>query len=157
MLSFAQPGRPAPALAPPPPDAAGNIEGEALDVAHVGGGHIGFQSFPHLSGRWQLWWTGAKDGQQLLLRLMVPAAGRYAIDGTFARNRDYGDATFTLRSLRTRLSFRTDTLVWETIPLGEVLLQSGVHELTVTAHGNAGEGGLFCHLGLDVLRLRQIG
>jgi D-alanyl-D-alanine carboxypeptidase len=157
MLSFAQPGRPAPALAPPTPDAAGNIEGEALDVAHVGGGHIGFQGLPHLSGQWQLWWTGAKDGQQLLLRLMVPAAGRYAIDGIFARNRDYGDATFALRSLRTRLSFHTDTLVWETMPLGEVPLEAGVHELAVTAHGNAGEGGLFCHLGLDVLRLRQIG
>ncbi len=157
LLSFAQPGRPAPALAPPLPDAAGNIEGEALDIAHVGGGHAQFQNVPNLSGQWQLWWTGAKDGQQLLLRLMVPKAGRYAIEGIFARNRDYGDATFALRSLRTRLSFRTDRLVWETMPLGEVVLEAGVHELTVTAHGNAGEGGLFCHLGLDVLRLSLIG
>jgi hypothetical protein len=92
----------------------------------------------------------------LLLRLMVPTAGRYAIDGTFARNRDYGDATFSLRGRRRRLSFRADRLVWETMPLGEALLDAGVHELTVTAHGNAGENGVACHLGLDVLRLRQI-
>jgi hypothetical protein len=43
------------------------------------------------------------------------------------------------------------------MPLGEVVLEAGVHELAVTAHGNAGEGGLFCHLGLDVLRLSLIG
>lgn len=155
-LAFAQPGRPAPALAPPQPDAAGNIEGEGLDIAHVGGGEVQFQSFRQLSGRWQLWWTGAKDGQQLLLRLMVPVTGRYAIDGVFARNRDYGDATFALRGLRTRLSFRADRLAWETMPLGETALEAGVHELAVTAIGNAGEGGIACHLGLDVLRLRQI-
>jgi CubicO group peptidase (beta-lactamase class C family) len=157
LLAFAQPGRPAPALAPPQPDAEGNIEGEALDIAHVGGGHAQFQSFPNLSGRWQLWWTGAKDGQQLLLRMKVPATGRYSIEGSFARNRDYGDATFALRGLRTRLSFRTDKLDWETMRLGETPLEAGVHDLIVTAHGNAGEGGIACHLGLDVLRLRQIG
>jgi len=156
LLGFAQPGWPRPALTPPQPDAEGNIEGEALDIAHVGGGHIQFQRFPHLSRQWQLWWTGAKDGQQLLLRLSVPETGRYSIDGSFARNRDYGDATLALGTLRTRLSFHTDKLVWETMPLGEVLLEAGVHELTVTAHGNAGEGGIVCHLGLDVLRLRRI-
>jgi CubicO group peptidase (beta-lactamase class C family) len=157
LLSFAQPGHPAPALAPPQPDAEGNIEGEALDIAHVSGGRIDFQSFSNLSNKWQLWWAGAKDGQQLSLRLTVPAKGRYAIDGTFAQNRDYGDATFTLRNLRTRLSFRTDSLIWGTLSLGEAQLEAGVNELTVTAHGNAGENGVFCHLGLDVLRLRQIG
>jgi hypothetical protein len=157
LLSFAQPGRPAPALVPPQPDADGKIEGEALDIAHVGGGHIAFQRFQRLSREWQLWWNGAKDGEQLQLRFAVPARGRYAIEGTFARNRDYGDATFALRTLRARLSFHTDKLVWETMPLGEVVLEAGVHELAVTAHGNAGEGGIACHLGLDVMRLRQIG
>jgi hypothetical protein len=37
------------------------------------------------------------------------------------------------------------------------VLEAGVHELAVTAHGNAGADGIACHLGLDVLRLRQIG
>jgi CubicO group peptidase (beta-lactamase class C family) len=157
LLSFAQPGRPAPAVTPPEPDAEGTIEGEALDIAHVGGGHVHFQNFARLSGHWQVWWAGAKDGQQLLLRLRVPAAGRYAIDGSFARNRDYGDASFALRALRTRLSFRADKLDWQTMPLGETSLEAGVHDLTVTAHGNAGEGGIGCHLGLDVLRVRKIG
>jgi CubicO group peptidase (beta-lactamase class C family) len=157
LLASALPDRPAPAIVPPQPDADGNIEGEALDIAHVGGGHMNFQSFPDLSNKWQLWWTGAKDGQQLLLRLSVPTKGRYSIDGTFAQNRDYGDATFALRDLRTRLSFRTDKLVWGPLSLGEAQLEAGVNELTVTAHGNAGENGIFCHLGLDVLRLRKIG
>ena len=157
LLAQALPGRPAPALAPPQPDASGNIEGEALDIARVGGGRMQFQNFQRLSRQWQLCWSGAKDGQQLLLRLSVPVTARYAIEGTFARNRDYGDATFALRSLRTRLSFHTDKLVWETMPLGEAVLEAGVHELTVTAHGNAGENGIAYHLGLDVLRLRQVG
>jgi CubicO group peptidase (beta-lactamase class C family) len=156
LLASALPGRPAPALTPPQPDAAGNIEGEALDIARIGGGSIEFQNLMQLSGQWQLWWVNAKDGQQLVLRLAVPTRGRYAVEGIFARNRDYGDVTFALRSLRTRLSFRTETLAWETMALGEVPLDAGVHELTVTAHGNAGEGGIGCHLGLDVLRLRKI-
>ena len=59
---------------------------------------------------WQLWWNGAKDGEQLPLRFAVPASGRYAIEGTFARNRDYGDATFALRTLRARLSFTPTNL-----------------------------------------------
>jgi hypothetical protein len=42
------------------------------------------------------------------------------------------------------------------MPLGEILLEAGVHELAVTAHGNAGEDGIACHPGLDVLRLRLI-
>src|SRR5262249_4103805 len=144
-------------LAPPQPNAAGEIEGEALDVAHVDGGRVQFQNVPQLSGHWQLWWTGAKDGQRLLLRLMVPAQGHYVIDGTFARNRDYGDATFALGGLRARLSFRSDRLGWEAMPLGETLLEAGVHELAVTAHRNAGEDGIACHLGLDLLRFRRIG
>jgi CubicO group peptidase (beta-lactamase class C family) len=156
-LSYALPGRPAPALAPPQPNASGDIEGEALDIGHVDGGSVQFQSFPQLSRQWQLWWSGAKDGQRLLLRLTVPARGRYAIDGTFARNRDYGDATFTIGNVRTRVSFRADKLVWEAMPLGETALDAGMHELAVTAHRNAGENGVACHLGLDVLRLRRIG
>jgi CubicO group peptidase (beta-lactamase class C family) len=156
LHASAQPGRwPAPSLAPPSPNAAGEIEGEALEIAQVGGGQVRFQSFPQLSRQWQLLWTGAKDGKRLVLRFAIPAKGRYAIEGSFARNRDYGDATFALGSLRTRLSFNVDKLVWETMPLGEVSLDAGVHELAVTAHRNAGEDGIACHLGLDVLRLRQ--
>src|SRR5262249_41488781 len=65
LLASALPGRPAPSLAPPRPNAAGEIEGEALDVAHVDGGRVQFQNVPQLSGHWQLWWTGARDGQRL--------------------------------------------------------------------------------------------
>jgi CubicO group peptidase (beta-lactamase class C family) len=156
LHASAQPGRwPVPSLAPPPPNAAGEIEGEALEIAQVGGGQTRFQSRPQLSGQWQLLWSGAKDGQRLLLRFAVPAKARYAIEGSFARNRDYGDATFTLGSLRTRLSFHADKLVWETMPLGESVLDAGVHELAVTAHRNAGDDGITHHLGLDLLRLRK--
>jgi hypothetical protein len=57
--------------------------------------------------------------------------------------------------LRTRLSFHADKLVWETMPLGESVLDAGVHELAVTAHRNAGDDGITHHLGLDLLRLRK--
>ena len=39
------------------------------------------------------------------------------------------------------------------MPLGEVVLEAGVHELAVTAHGNAGGGGIALPILLDVLRL----
>jgi hypothetical protein len=81
-----------------------------------------------------------------------PATGRYI----FLR------AIATMAMPRSRLAacvhvaFRADRLVWEAMPLGETLLEAAPQELAVTAHGDAGQGGINCHLGPDVLRLRQV-
>jgi hypothetical protein len=50
------------------------------------------------------------------------------------------------------LKFRAERPGGEAIPLGETLLEAGPLELTILAHGSAGNDGTNCHLGLDLLR-----
>jgi hypothetical protein len=157
LMATALPGQwPMPATRPPSPDAGGKIEGEALEFIASSGGGIEFQNIKQLSGGFQLWWRGAKDGDRLTLRLSVPAKGRYVLEGVFAKNRDFGDVLLRFGALEKRLSFRADRLTWEAISLGEVLLDAGPRELVITAHGNAGSDGIVCHLGLDLLRVKPI-
>ena len=152
LLASALPGKwPRPALQPPKPNAAGTVEGEALEVVRLTGGSVDFQNFNELSQKFQLWWSGAKDGNELVLRLHVPRQGRYSVEGIFARNADFGEATIKFGDIEKRLTFKTDRLNWERIGLGETKLAAGPQELHVTAHGSAGQQGVVCHLGLDVL------
>ena len=79
------------------------------------------------------------------------------MEGEFCRAADYGDVTLQLGSIQKRLSFRAAQLGWDRIALGREILASGPHDLTVTAHGSAGQNGITCHLGLDSLRLQHLG
>jgi CubicO group peptidase (beta-lactamase class C family) len=157
LIATALPGaRPLPAISPPAPDANGTIEGEALEFVRASGGHIDFQGFKNLSGGFQLTWSGAKDGDKLVLRLRAPARARYAVEGVFARNADYGTVMIGLGAIQKQVQFRADRLAWETIPLGETMLDAGPHELTITAQGNAGSDGTRYHLGVDLLRVKPV-
>jgi CubicO group peptidase (beta-lactamase class C family) len=157
LLATALPGKwPTPATTPPSPSADGMIEGEALEVVRIDGGSMEFQEQASCSGKFQLWWAGAKDGNKLVVRFRVPRAGRYTIQATCAKNSDYGDATLALGNLSKRLSFKTKALRWDAVDLGDVDLTAGPHDLTVTAHGSAGQNGVACHLGLDVLTIRAV-
>ncbi len=127
-----------------------------MEFVGLTGGEIEFQNFKRMSGDFQLWWHGAKDGDRLVLRLAVPVAGRYAVEGAFTKNRDYGDATIEFGVIRKRLQFRADRIATESIPLGVTVLDAGPHDLVVTSHGNAGSDGVYCHLGLDALRLKRV-
>jgi CubicO group peptidase (beta-lactamase class C family) len=154
LIATALPGeRPQPATSPPAPDANGTIEGEALEFIRISGGNLDFQGFRNLSGGFQLTWSGAKTGDKLVLRLKVPARARYAVEGVFARNVDYGSVTIGLGAIQKQVHFKGDRLAWETIPLGETVLDAGPHDLTVTALGNAGTS---YHLGIDLLRLKAV-
>ena len=157
LLADALPGRgPRPALDPPLLAPPGEIEGEALEVVRLTGGGVQFQNFPRLSGGFQLWWSGAEDGDTLVLRGRAARAGRYAVSAVFGSNRDFGAATVAIAGgLSRRLDFKADALRWDDRDLGETTLPSGPFDVTVTAHGSAGAGGIVCHLALDVLRLRR--
>jgi D-alanyl-D-alanine carboxypeptidase len=158
MLATALPDRwPRPASHPPKPDANGVVEGEALQIIGLTAGSVEIQDFANLSKKFQLWWRGAKEGDRLMLRFEVPHRGRYAVDGEFCRAADYGDVTLQLGSIQKRLSFRAAQLGWDRIALGREILAGGPHDLTVTAHGSAGQNGITCHLGLDSLRLQHLG
>jgi D-alanyl-D-alanine carboxypeptidase len=157
LLARALPGRwPRPALRPPAPNSEGSIEGEALQVAKLTGGNIDFQNFKQLSGGFQIWWSGAKEGDTLVLRLQLPRAGKYSLQGVFARNRDFGNVTIRVGNLERSLNFHSQRLSWAQVSLGECTLNAGPQDLTVVANGSAGQNGVACHLGLDTLSLRAI-
>ncbi len=99
---------------------------------------------------------GAKDGDSLVLRLNVPRKGRYAVEAIFGRNIDYGSSTFAFGPILKRIDFRAEKLAWDTISIGDGNFEAGSYDLTVTAHGNAGDRGINCHLGLDLLKLRLL-
>ncbi len=156
MLATAFPGTwPMPAMKPPAPAANGTIEGEALEVVRQTGGRVEFQNFDNASQKFQLWWAGAKDGNKLVLRFQIPRAGRYTIEATCAKNADYGDVNINIGSIDKQVSFQSKKLQWEKITLGDTPLAAGSHDMTITAHGNAGQRGIECHLGLDVLTIRK--
>ena len=158
LFATALPGEwPLPALDPPQISAAGIIEGESLEIVSASGGGVEFQRFNQLSGRFQLWWYGAKDGETLVLRAQAKRAGRYRVAGIFGGNNDFGAATFAIGGTKTRLDFKNKTLDWGTFSLGESVLSDEPFEIRIIAHGSSGTEGISCHAAIDVLRFQYLG
>jgi hypothetical protein len=157
LLSLALPGTwPRPASKPPAPDSHGNIEGENLQVVQMTGGNLDFQNFKKLSRQFQIFWSGAKDQNKLVLRFQVPRAGNYSLQGTFAHNRDFGKVSLKVGTLERSLNFHADKLGWDRVSLGECQLDAGPQNITVIAQDSAGRNGVAYHLGLDALSFRLV-
>ena len=121
LMATALPGQwPMPATRPPSPDAGGKIEGEALEFIASSGGGIEFQNIKQLSGGFQLWWRGAKDGDRLTLRLSVPAKGRYVLEGVFAE-----ESRFWRRSAAVRRTGEAFVVPGRPVDLGGDLARRG--------------------------------
>ncbi len=156
LLATALPGKwPRPAQKPPAPS-NGLIEGEALNFVRIDSGELEFQNFDNLSHKINLFWAGAKHGKQLVMSFQIAKKGRYAVDGVFTFSTDYGAVTVKLGGTQKKIDFRSKNLRWETVSLGDIMLDAGVHQITFTAHGNSGENGIVSHLGLDVLKFRKL-
>lgn len=146
-------------LAPPeieaPKPVKGAIEGEDLVIASVSGGTTEAQGgFWQTSGEKQLWWKDVSKGDTLVLRVPVPAAGRYEIVGHFCLASDYGIHTLTLngKDLGT-FDFYSPDLKWEKRVLGELELPAGVATLQVKCAGEH-DGAIPARMfGLDYLLL----
>ena len=147
---------PAPALEPPTVQSGLLVEGEALEITELNGGYVQFQNFANCSGRNQLWWAGAKEGQRLVLRARAPHAGNYRLSGRFGTNRDFGSITMRIGDFSWPADCRTETLGWHEVSIGQVSLNSGSFEIVVTAHRDTGTDGVTCHLALDWLRFEAI-
>lgn len=139
------------------------LEGERLEVLEKTGSttNQGMGSFSEdrWSGDTQLWWTGARPGDRLVLGFELPEAGKYRLAGVFTKAVDYG-------KLRLALNGQEDILVPEIdcyeagrvvttgeVALGERELTAGQHRLVVDVlgkHPEAAEGYMF---GLDYILL----
>lgn len=133
----------------------GVIEGEALAVT-AWSGDLAVQSFGGLSGGRQLWWTGARAGDRIVLRGRAAVPGRQRVIARLCFAPDYGEVEVTLGPTTRALSGRAPQLEWRDVELGIVEPVDGVIELAVRARSDSGEGGVVALLGLDVVRLEAL-
>jgi putative heme-binding domain-containing protein len=140
----------------------GAIEGESMEVAAKTAGlsrpqPMGRFQADRWSGGSQLWWTGAKPGARLDLKLPVTESGEYSLGIVLTRARDYGIAQLALdgRELGGPIDLynRPDVITTGllTFPAGE--LASGEHKLSITIVGANPQADKGYMVGLDYVRL----
>jgi Hydrazine synthase alpha subunit middle domain/WD40-like Beta Propeller Repeat len=114
-------------------------EGEHLRVISMSGGKTTTQRGDQFgwSGGAQLWWTGAKPGDKLVLALPPIPAGRFQLIAQFSRARDYGIVQLSLdgEQLGGPLDLYDPGVVVRPTPLGTRSLAAGEHRLTVELVG----------------------
>lgn len=113
-------------------------------------------------GKWaddnQLWWTGAKPGDKLQLRLKVKETGKYAIEACMTKAVDYAIVQLSIddQKLGQPIDLYHDGVVpTGPVALGSLSLTEGDHVLTVEIVGAnplAVKGYMF---GLDQVLLRK--
>ncbi|MFW6164124.1 MAG: DUF2961 domain-containing protein, partial [Planctomycetota bacterium] len=103
-----------------------------------------------------LWWTGAKPGDTLQIKLPVEKAGRYDLQVILTKARDYGIVQFALDGEKigepVDLYHPTVTRT-EPISLGVHALDAGQHVLAVTITGANDKAEKAYMFGLDVIKL----
>jgi hypothetical protein len=146
---------------PVAPKITGAIEGEDMKVISKTAGNAQPQGMGHFQGNWsnetQLWWTGAKPGDKLVLALPVAKAGKYELRGQFTKAIDYGIMQLALDG--TKLGQPIDFFNDGVIPTGELVLgtvelTAGEHQFTVEITGANAKAKKAYMFGLDYLRLQ---
>lgn len=155
----ARAARPLPAVAS---KVAGAIEGELLlSTARVTWGRIEVQDMAGFGDSWsrdeQLWWTGAKPGDELHLTLEAAQAGPHVLSAQFTRAPDYANVAFTLDGNPFGTAFEGyDAKVSASgeFEIGRAALEAGPHELRIRIVG-ADPRAIPAHMvGVDYLILR---
>jgi len=148
------------APAPPPQHVAGALEGESLKVLEKSGGSVQSQDMADFGERWsggsQLWWTGAKPGDGLVLAVPVEKEGRYRLFAQLTKAVDYGIVGLSLdgRKLGVPVDLYHDGVVATgELELGTVMLSAGEHRLTLEIIGSNPKAAKSFMVGLDYLRL----
>ena len=110
----------------------GAIEGEKMKVKSVSSGQTSHQQgATDWSAATQLWWTGGKPGDKLVLGFKAEKAGKYEVLGNFTKAHDYGIAKVAVNNDAPSdpIDFHEPNGVKRT---GEVSL--GIHELAAGAN-----------------------
>ncbi|WP_442483538.1 glycoside hydrolase family 172 protein [Aeoliella sp. SH292] len=134
----------------------GAIEAETLKVASVSGGNAA----PQVHGDWgwsndsQVWWQGAKEGDELVIEFPVKKAGRYAVDAALTSAPDYAKVDILVNDQKAAsVDGYAEDVKSSVTKLGEFDLAEGTNRLTVRMTGynpKAQKRGMF---GLDYLKL----
>ncbi len=113
------------------------VEGETMEVVEKTGNAApqGMGSFlaDEWSGDAQLWWTGGRPGDQLILEFEVPKEGKYALVAVMTKAVDYGKVRLALDRETRFLTEEIDLFEsGKVITTGERVL--GAHELSEGPH-----------------------
>ncbi|MGI8603488.1 MAG: hypothetical protein ACR2OZ_10880 [Verrucomicrobiales bacterium] len=142
----------------------GAIEGESMKILAKSGEPVAQDMREFQDSRWsgdaQLWWTGAKPGDQLTLELPVTQPGRFQIQAVLSRAPDYGVVRFRLDG-ELLSDKQIDLFGWNVtttplLTLGERQLSAGAHRLTVELTGANPEAVKSYMFGLDYVWLKKI-
>jgi len=157
---------PLPGEGPPPFDAAGRIpgalEGESIVVRAKTAGETQAQPMGGFTaGRWsgasQLWWTGGRPGDRLVLEVPVGVSGRYEVRAVCTKARDYGIVTMRWNdrpaSPPLDLYHQDGVVHTPEVPVAVVDLAPGTATLTVEIVGENPAAVKAWMFGLDYLRL----
>ncbi len=141
----------------------GALEGESIKVLSKTGGNTRPQGMGGFGSEWsggsQLWWTGTKPGNQLILALPVSADGTYSLKGALTLARDYGIVDVILDNKMLAAGWdgyngpkviHSGELEW-----GTHELKKGEHKLIFTIVGKHPDAAPGYMLGLDYVRLEK--
>lgn len=143
----------------------GALEGETLKVLRATAGQTRVQDMEGFredrwSGNSQLFWTGAKPGEQLELELSVAADGTYDVEAVLTMARDYAIVRLNLdgEPLGAPLDLfnHPDVVTTGVIQLGRHHLVAGPHKLSIEIVGSNPAAAKAYLAGLDYLRLMPV-
>jgi hypothetical protein len=140
----------------------GALDGETLTVLKKSAGQTTNQEMKGFAaGRWsdnkQLFWTGAKAGDRLVLELPVEKSGKFEIRTALTMARDYGIVQFHLNDepLGEPLDLYNspDVITTGELTLGKRELPAGKHRLSIEITGSNPSAVKAYMVGLDYVRL----
>ena len=120
------------------------LEGEAMKIVEKTGGNAvsqnmgGFKA-DRWSGNDQLWWTGAKPGDQLSLEVPVEKDGTYDLEIVLTRARDYAVVSLsmdeTVLDAAVDLYNTPEVITTGVLNYGKIPLKAGIHRVTLEIKG----------------------
>ncbi len=137
----------------------GAIEGEDLKVKGYTGGNTRVQEGNNWnwSGEKQLWWRDGLVGDELMLTLEVPKAGRYHAVANLTKAKDYAIVTIKLGDLTTpEINLYNPEVVCQLVDLGDCTLQAGPQTLLVRITGMDPAAVPARMFGLDYIKLTPL-
>lgn len=143
--------------APPIKGVEGAIEGEKMKVKSVSAGQTSHQQgATDWSAATQLWWTGGKPGEKLVLGFKMEKAGKYDVLANFTTAHDYGIAKVAVNNDApgAPIDFHEASGVKRTgeISLGVHDLSAGQNTLTIEITGTNPAAIPSYMVGLDYIK-----
>jgi hypothetical protein len=137
----------------------GAREAETLKVVGTAPGQVRTQDLfgIKLSEDRQLWWTGAKPGDKLVLALPVKKSGSFDLEAQFVKAVDYGIVQLYLddAKLGGPIDLYNDGVVSTgPVDLGTQTLTEGDHKLTIEIVGANDKAAKAYLVGLDYIKLK---